>query len=787
MADNFDPDAFLANSPAPKEGGFDPDAFLAAPRRVTVTPGQEKYVEDEALLAKNRGAVPDAAKAAGWAGGNAALMYLPRAAAAGYESFVEDKPYKQALKEQTEYEEALYRQNPKASMVGTGVGLVGGLAVPLGPVATLGKAANAATAAKLGSTAGKVAEGATTGSILSGVSGIAATADPSTALMDAAIGAGVGGAATPLLGALGNYFTKLPAVRDASGNLTADAERAIDTAFKGRMTADDIASFKNELIASFEKSGISPAAAREALLLKEKMTPTASLVTGKKAPESASYIGEQAAKEGAEAVAQKAETLAGQAPVAGDIGRLVHGAETTTHGAGTQAYDDLGKYVETFKPEASNLFLPAIQKELYGAAGSGSRFATTAEDLATMKYGNAAEAFKLIENGIHSNNFLIKDPVLGEARFDMANVGAIKKTLNELERSAGGSDRVAVKRIKAGFDTALNDAFAKNLFNGNAQALTDFRAADALWRKYKVNFYDKTGPSAGTFKKALDSMLDQQLGKMPQNLPGTAAETAQGIMTAGLLNKTYGTDLYNRMSRALNNDPAALATIKSEMRNNVLANPADMKAFSKSIDDFLKNHGGPNGLANKIFDKPGELADLRRLSEAAKIIENRPISQPEKQYALSKVAGKLTSLAAAAIGFPLHGPAGALAGYIGSEVSGAAKGAVQGALARRAEAAGAPKAFRKAPESMRVFDQAPDTGSLVRNIPALGGVGVPGYVEPTTVRPIARASGGRVAAKLVSEVERAKKTVNNRTKVLLDADDSHVARALEIANQNLEG
>ena len=127
-------------------------------------------------------------------------------------------------------------------------------------------------------------------------------------------------------------------------------------------------------------------------------------------------------------------------------------------------------------------------------------------------------------------------------------------------------------------------------------------------------------------------------------------------------------------------------------------------------------------------------------------------------------------------------------------MAGAAKGAVQGALARKAEAAGAPKAYRKAPESMRGFDQAPDTGSLIRNIPAMGGVGVPGYQEPTTLppltinrAPIARASGGRVAAKLVSEVERAKKAVNNRTKVLLDADDSHVARALEIANQNLEG
>ena len=167
MAGDFDPDAFLASGSAPKDGGFDPDAFLAGNRSIAVTSGQKAYAEDEALLAKNRGMVPDAAKAGAWSAGNAALLYAPRAATALYTSYAEDKPYEQALKEQTEYEEALSRQHPTASMVGTGVGLVGGLAVPLGPVATLGKAAGAATAARLGATAGKVAEGATVGSTLS--------------------------------------------------------------------------------------------------------------------------------------------------------------------------------------------------------------------------------------------------------------------------------------------------------------------------------------------------------------------------------------------------------------------------------------------------------------------------------------------------------------------------------------------------------------------------------------------------------------------------------------------
>jgi hypothetical protein len=732
--------------------------------------------------------VPDTVKTAGWAAGNAALAYAPRALAAGYESFVEDRPYKETLKEQTDYENALYRQNPKTSTAFTGLGLVGGLAVPLGPVATLGKAAQAATAARFGTGVGRAAEGATIGSTLSGVSGLLESGDPTTALKDAAIGLGVGAAAAPVLGALGNYFTKLPAVRDANGNLTREAERAIETAFQGRMNADDIASFKTQLIASYEKSGISTPAAREALLVKEGVTPTASLTTGYKAPEAAADIAEKTAREGADTIAKRAEALAGPAPAAGEIGRLVHGAETATHTAGTKAYTDLGKYTEPFKPEASNLFLPAIQKELYGAPGG--RFATTAEDLTTMNLGKAAEAFKLIEDGIHSNNFLIKNPATGVAKFDMENVGAIKVALNSLEKASSDKDRVAVKRIKAGFDNALNDAFAKNLFTGNAQALADLRAADTLWAKYKTNFYDKIGPSAGTFRSSLNAMIDQQLKKIPQNLPGAAAETAQGILTTGLLNKTYGTDLYNRMARALNNDPAALATVKNEMRNIVLANPNDVKKFTETIDNFLKNHSGPNGLANKIFDKPGELAALRRLSEAAKVIDAKPGTQQQKYSMLVSAAKELTKRTTSGlIGFALGNVPGAVKGIAAGKAAEAVATPIANALARRAEAAGAPKTYRKAPKSMRVFDQAPDTGSIIRNIPAMESVGVPGYQEPTMLPPltIRRASGGRVSDRLVSAVERAKKTVNNSTKALLNVDDSHVARALEIANQNFEG
>ena len=63
-------------------------------------------------------------------------------------------------------------------------------------------------------------------------------------------------------------------------------------------------------------------------------------------------------------------------------------------------------------------------------------------------------------------------------------------------------------------------------------------------------------------------------------------------------------------------------------------------------------------------------------------------------------------------------------------------------------------------------------------------------VGPTNFeeRKVGRATGGRVSAeRLVQLAERAKKEVNKTTEPLLNHDDSAVARALEVANRNIEG
>lgn len=813
-------DADVGIAPAPSKGkdttGLLSDEDIGLGKRMAFTPGQEKYAQDEATLAKNRGIVPDAAKAAGWSAANTALLYGPRAASAAYTAYTENKPYSQALKEQTEYEEALSRQNPKASMAGTGAGLVGGLLVPLGPLATAGRAAGAATAAKLGTTAGKVAEGATIGSALSGVSGLLETGDPMAAVKDAALGAGIGGAAAPALGALGRYFTKLPAVLDSSGNLVPEAQNAIRTAFEGRMSQEAIKSFENELVSAFQKKGISPEVAKEALLVKEGVTPTRSLVTGEAAPKVTEDIAAKSAAEGTEALARKAEALIGKPPertevaealapkvrgaiseaesiyeankvVPGQFGELVGPVrpvtDPTQKGYGQVQFSKEvkpGQFEDVFMPadrpvRVQDTFLPSIQESLAKA-----NLPTSFENTGKESYTKAKQALQWMERGPARGNYPLMDELTPK------NIQEILKNLNDYSAGAVGTDRYAVKAIKHGFmDAIKKHVVDPALFSGDGKTVfKNLEDAPAAWSAMKSIYFPDVGDAAAQFRKTVNSFVDQSTRRISENPTQGMIDTAQSAINSNLLSKKLGSSYYEMLEKALGKGSPEMATVNQHIRSIALDTGGDLSKLPGKINDFLKD--SPT-LAQRVF-KPNELADLRRISEAAKLITKRPIPQQEKDDLLAKLVGKAIRYGAAGLGQVIHGPMGALVGYLGTAGAEKTTEALSTGFKRSAEKAGAPKT-RKAPEPLRRFETAPSGASAIRNIPALAPVGVEGYQEPTMMPPltIRRASGGRVAAKLVSEVERAKKSVNNSTKALLNADDSHVARALEIANQNLEG
>lgn len=797
MAESELPDAPWATPKAAPSPDSDlPDAPWATPtgRRVAFTPGQEKYAEDEALLAKNRGVVPDAAKAGLWSAGNTALLNAPRLASATYTSYAENKPLKQALKEQTEYEEALSRQHPTASKVGTGIGLVGGLAVPLGPVATLGKAAGAATAAKFGATAGKVAEGATVGSTLSGASGAIGTLDPREALKDAVIGAGVGGALAPAVGALGNYFTKLPAVVDSAGNLVPEAQNAIRVAFEGRMSPEAIKSFEAELVSSFQKKGISPEVAKEALLAKEGVTPTKSLVTGEAAPKVTEDIAAKSAIEGSQNINKKVESLIGTPPgktevaeelfnkATGEIKNAGDMYEVTKSLKGefpaTIPLDPEGKIIV---PEVSTKFIPYIQKAL------ADKNVPISFENTGASYPNAKAAMKYMMEGPVYGNYPHAEGLTPN------NIQEILKTLNDYSKKSLGDakDLRAIKAIKTGFMETIKDHILDPaMFTGDGAAvLKSFQDAPVAWKNMKDAFFPDKGAGAAEFKRAMNSFVDQATRKISDNPTQGMLDTAQYVINSSLIKPQVGTAFYDRLETAFGKNSPELETVKKHIRALALDTGGDLSKLPEKLNGFLKN--SPT-LAQRVF-KPEELSQLRRLSETARLITERPIPQQEKDDLFAKAVGKAIRLGAAGLGQIFHGPMGAVIGYLGTHGAERVTEAISTGAKRKAEMAGAAMP-RKAPEMLRAFDKTPSGASLVRNVEAVKPVGVEGYQEPTMLPPLtirrdrtARASGGRISNKLVASVERAKKLVNNSTKPLLRADDTHIAKALEIANQNLEG
>jgi hypothetical protein len=223
-----------------------------------------------------------------------------------------------------------------------------------------------------------------------------------------------------------------------------------------------------------------------------------------------------------------------------------------------------------------------------------------------------------------------------------------------------------------------------------------------------------------------------------------------------------------------------------------------MSKLPSKIDEFLREN---SAIASRVFTgQQGvpSVQDLRRMSEAVKIINKSPVSNEQKESMIVNAIKEINSAIAGGATAYFHGPLLGTAAYVGSKALRKGSESLQAASRRATERAGAPNAEFKAPESMRFINKPPEFGSSVNVQPAMEAYqepARPGYREPTPLPPLtirgpgnrqARKSGGRVSDRLVAAVDRAKKNINNQTQTLLRTPDNHVAQALEIANRNLE-
>jgi len=746
----------------------DADLGIGSRPAPKLTSGEQQALSDEAKVKAAEGIVPEAVKAGTYSALNTALFSAPSHAVALKTYLSGDRPYSEVYKEQKDYEEALARRSPTASKVGTGAGFVGGLAVPLGPLARAGQAAKAAVAPKMGELAGRAAEASTTGALLSGAGSYIESGGPASteegagakALRDAAVGAGAGAVLGPAIGGIASRLAKGPAVVDAAGDLSPAAMRAVEEAFGKRLSPDDIQRIRPQLEEVMGQKGISVAAAKEALLKAEGIQAGKSMVTGKRPPESAAPAAEEAAIAAREKIAEAGQAMAGPRPPESAVAKALYETERDYYKMAKDQYDKTFSHPGYFAEDFSDLVMPSVVKEL------NSRSLPT-EYSRLPQFTYAPQAMKLL-NEVGAGNMPLNQPI------NMRNLDEVSKGLNTLWAKASGEDRVAIQAMKKGFMDSIDEGVKSNLFYGNgAQVIADMQRSRDLWSIYRQTFYGKDAANQ-VFRKALEKFKEPD-GSMTAFPDAAAAETAQAVINSNLLKGNMGAQVYAKLEGALGRGSPGMEAVDRYIKNYAFDFQNNLAGLPKKVDSFLAPEN--LSLAKKVFT-PAEISQMRRLSEATKIINARKVSDDEKEGLFVKAAKRVAPAVIGGIAGSFHGIPGSILGSMAAESLGSGVRGLAKSVQIGAEKAGAPVVR---PE---VVIPAP-----VRNVPGMYPVEQEtGYGLPPDR--MGRASGGKVNAeghadRLVAMAEKAKHNLGKETKPLLNAPDEHIAKALEIANRHI--
>jgi len=439
--------------------------------------------------------------------------------------------------------------------------------------------------------------------------------------------------------------------------------------------------------------------------------------------------------------------------------------------------DIRGKFTE----ESFGLFLPAIQKRLHA-----DQKPISAKDLDDAGYTQSSKAFKFLEEGIGAGNLPLKDLATGVDIPNIANFEATRRSLNNFVQAAKGPDRAAMKMIQKGFDDAYDQALTYRMFTGDADAVKEaLLNARNGWKDFKARFFDKGAPSGTKFNAAINEMIDKTTGQFIENPSASVYQAANHVLAAGLLSPKLGLGTFERLEKAFGPGSQQMKLVEDQIKTMVLSPPKGMSDIPKSIDKFLSEN---RAVAERVFNGQGgnpSIADLRRFAEAVRIINERPMSQSDKDLRILAAGERLLKFGVSGAAGYLHGLPAAAATYVGSSGVEKGIGAIRGAVQRSSERAGAPSEVPGV--SIPIFRPGSELRGPVRTLAPLEGTGEePGYGPPMEVR-TQRATGGRISDKLVRAAEMAKKAINNETKPLLNEHDNHIAHALEVANRTLEG
>ena len=766
--------------------------------------GEAQEVSDEAELAKYHGVVPDAAKTFGYSAANTAALGVPSHLVAGASYLASDKPwgwdeYKKQYDEQKEYEKALERQHPVASGLGTAAGIGAGFLIPGGPIAGAAEAARAASAAKYGSTIGNLAGVGTAAGVGAGIGAAGSaieTLDPMSmqTLYAAGMGAGIGGAAQHFLPGILSKFSQLPKEMDAHGNLVlTDNGREVLAKTFPDLKPEDITSLESQAAKVFAQKGETADAAKEALLKHMGVDPSRSMVTGERPLEgAATEVATTARQQAADTLGAKARSIAEPLDRADtSIAEMVPERAKELQKAARKQFEQ-AKGIEGEVPSSvvgpegpvqpnrtpQGILLNDLASNVSSAL-KASQVPTNLDGL--QGYNQSKNLMKYLQDNVLAGSF-----PFGK-NLDAKNFNAIRSNINDHWYAArnDANDQRVINSIRNAFDQTVDThIITPSMFTGDGQKVVDeLKKSRAMWSDMQKTLHPTDGGKGSQrFNTMMNDLVDRSTGKIKDNIEQGSYDSAQGVINSGLVNRQLGSAFHDKLTKLFGAGSDQMNAVNAQIRSIALDTGGDVRSLAGNIDKFLAEN--PT-LATRVFDgKNGNasVSELRKLSTAIKVLNNTPSkTNAQKQSTLMGLASNMSASAAGLIAAHVNPTLGA-AVYGGSKAAQAAGRGWNNVSRGVIEAGGAP-VYRPIPDWAKGRAVMP-SGSPTQSKDQERNYAAPPMLPPLTIH---RATGGRVSDRLISEVERAKKLVNSKTEPLLNADDSHVAHALAIANQNFEG
>ena len=602
-----------------------------------------------------------------------------------------------------------------------------------------------------------------------------------------------------LTGGLSKTATPTSGLLDNTGKWTSDADSQIRAASQGSLGASDFMHSADPSVQAtahdiFSKKGITPATVNEAVLRSQGLEAPASMVTNT-APPAAIANEVQAAKiNNYSKIGDTASTIAGaSAPIEGGLGEALENGQLAAKNNFNGLYQKVADNAGTFHPSILNDVFPNVQQEL-----AGYKLPSTLgmmENAPSMVQSNLAMQYL--------KNKVLKGELPLGSDLTMPNLEFVRKELNKFLYDARGSDIQGMRAIIDGYDkTIMNgaksgmfspaDSSISNLDAGN-KIVSEMNNARSAFKQYQNTYNNAANPNSTAIKNATEQLTKQQSLDEAGNASsaGTQAHmVAEKDLKNKLLNPVLGPDMYDKLVEAAGGKGSAgEQAVKDHFKQAFLENNNGRFALKPNhMEDLLYS---PSGIIkNRGVFNPDELAEVRRLHEANKIMSNKPNTLQKANSALGSHLGKLAARTAmTAVGLHLHGLPGAL---IGGGIEHFGEHVLSGRALKK-EMAGAPK-----PKTSLLGKAAKVATFPVRApIKLAKGIATRPILSDTLINADQQqrqghAAGGKVgfdheakADKLILLADKIKKDEAKKTSSILNVDDSTVARALAVVNRKI--